>query len=52
MRYLALAFALCLLYSPAEAKTHQSSHKTKAKKPKAKASKPAKSHTTHGNAAN
>ncbi|HKD08642.1 MAG TPA: hypothetical protein VKB79_22255 [Bryobacteraceae bacterium] len=51
MRYIALAFALLLIYSPAEAKTHQSSHNAKVKKPKVKAPKHAKPHKTHRNAA-
>jgi len=51
MRYLALAFAMLLIYSPAEAKTHQSSHNSKMKKPKAKAPKPPKPPKMHRNAA-
>jgi hypothetical protein len=51
MRYLALAFALLLFYSPAEAKTHQSTHKAKIKKSKIKTPKQPKPHKTRSNAA-
>ena len=51
MRYLALAFAAFLVYSPAEAKTHQSSHNAKVKKSKVKGPKHAKPHKAHRNAA-
>ncbi len=51
MRYLALAFGLLLINSPADAKTHEPSHKAKVKKPKVKAHKPAKPQKVRSNAA-